>query len=145
MERPGNEFRNSGSQRGGMNVEEPQSGPRSEVVLRAGDVARKLRSFDHFIYLYGQKAGYYLPPKHALTWSFVAQILAGEKMLLKASDVGPILSLPKSRGILIQDLWQMYREVKGLHRFFPDMSKESRIPRDYFFNVVSSGAEGRQS
>lgn len=114
--------------------EEPRP-RRPRVVLKAGEIARKLRSFDHFAYLYGQRAGYFLPPKHALAWACVAQILSEEKLLLKASDVGPPLILPKSRGLHIEISWARYKDAHDLHRYFPDTIDSGRIPRDYFFNV----------
>ena len=46
------------------------------ISLTAKMVARKISSFDHFIYLWGTKANYYLPPKHCLTWRFISQVLA---------------------------------------------------------------------
>lgn len=33
----------------------------------AKDIARKIKSLDHFVYLWGHKHNYYLPPKHSLT------------------------------------------------------------------------------
>ena len=103
--------------------------------VKAGDVARKLKSFDHFIYLYGQKAGYYLPPKHVMSWTYISQILSEEKILLRSVDVGSLLVLPKCRGLAIQDVWKKYKDVNHLHKYFPDTSDAGRIPRDYFFNV----------
>ena len=120
-----------------------QGGPDSRI-MKAGDVARKLKSFEHFIYLYGQKAGYYLPPKHVLSWTYIAQILAEEKILLRSVDVGSILVLPKCRGMMIDEVWSKYKDSNQLHRYFPNFSDASRIPRDYFFNVHSKGLEGRE-
>lgn len=105
--------------------------------VRSGEVARKLKSLDHFIYLYGHKAGYYLPPKDCLSWHYVSQILAEEKVLLKADKVGSELDLPKAKGFLITQKWQKYKEANKLHSFFPDFTQKQRIPRTYFFNVFS--------
>jgi len=52
-------------------------------LVKAKEIARKIKSFDHFIYVWGQKGQYYLPPKNVITWHYVSQILAQEKNFLK--------------------------------------------------------------
>ena len=105
-------------------------------TLKARDVARKIRSFEHFIYVWGHKARYYLPPRNCFTWHFVAQVLAQEKRLLKLEDVGHQLEVPKSKGLLVSELWDRLKNVNGLHTYFPDILRSERVPRDYFFNVA---------
>lgn len=103
--------------------------------ILAKDIARKIKSFDHFIYLWGHKHNYYLPPKHFLTWRFVTQVLRGEKKLLKNSDVGKSIDIPKMRGLKVNDLYHSMKMTNGLHHFFPDMGPTDTIPRTYFFDV----------
>lgn len=106
--------------------------------MLAKDIARKIKSFEHFIYLWGHKNNYYLPPKHVLTWRFVSQVLTGEKKLLKNSDVGRSIDIPKMRGIRVNQLFESLKSVNEFHSFFPDMAKTDSIPRNYFFDVKSS-------
>ena len=107
--------------------------------ILAKEVARKIKSFDHFIYLWGHKHGYYLPPKHSLTWSFIAQILTGKKKLLKIQTVGRSIDIPKMRGLRVNELYRSLYKVNNLGDYFPDFANTDTIPRNYFFDVKSKG------
>lgn len=114
--------------------QQTQIGPSSRLV-RALDVARKVKSFDHFLYVWGSKGGYYLPPKSALTWHYVSQVLAGEKRLLRVEAVGHALEIPKFKGLLVRDIWEHCKTVNDLHLYLPDITAQTQVPRTYFFNV----------
>jgi hypothetical protein len=116
-------------------VLEPQIGEHMPQRLRAVDVARKVKSFDHFLYVWGSKANYYLPPRTALTWHYISQVLAGEKLLLRVNEVGHVLQVPKAKGMLVEDLWIQCKELNQLHAYLPDVTPRSHIPRTYFLNV----------
>ena len=105
------------------------------LALKASEVARKIKSFDHFLFVWGTKAGYYLPQKNCLTWHYVAQVLAGEKRLLRVDQVGHVQELPKARGVLVNELWEHCKSINELHCYFPDVTPRSQIPRTYFYNV----------
>ena len=79
--------------------EEPIRAPRNSRMIKSKDVARKIQSFEHFAHIWGDKEGYYLPPKKYVTWQFVAQLLAGQKM----QQVGHPVELPK--GTYVQELY----------------------------------------
>ena len=113
--------------------------------LKTRDIARKISSFDHFIYLWGDKAKYYLPPKRCLSWHYISQILSREKRLLKLDQVGHVLEVPKVRGKVVRDMWNKCKETNGLSLYFPDVHVTQFIPRDYFFNVPSPGPESRSA
>lgn len=117
-----------------LDIESEGTGKRGKMV-KAKEVARKIRSFDHFVYLWGEKAKYYLPPKKYITWHYISQILAREKKLLKIEQVGNPIELPKVKGFFINDLWLKYKEINSLEVYFPDMGSGQHIPRNYFFNV----------
>ena len=105
-------------------------------VLKAKEVAQKIKSFDHFAYLWGVKAGYYLPPKRSLTWRFVAQVLSGQKRLLKVSEVGYPIEMPKFKGQHVDNIWQQFKDTNQLHSYLPDVTGNAPIPRTYFYNVI---------
>lgn len=117
-----------------MNVEQGVEAPGGRLV-KAKDIARTIKSFEHFIFIWGHKAGYYLPPKTVLTWHYVSQILAHEKRLLRTDQVGHVLQVPKVRGSVVNDMYQSIKDIDGLHRYFPDFTSTQNVPRDYFFNV----------
>lgn len=110
-----------------------------QLALLASDVARKIRSFDHFAYVWGEKGGFFLPPKRCLTWQYIAQLLSGEKKLLKANDVGAVVELPKVRGVRVSSLFEQLKSESGFGAFFPDQLERRSIPRTYFFNVLLEG------
>jgi len=104
-------------------------------LVKAKEIARKIKSFDHFIYVWGQKGQYYLPPKNVITWHYVSQILAQEKKLLKMEEVGSSLEVPKVRGTVVNEMFRKVKMENGLHLYFPDFTDTQNVPRDYFFNV----------
>jgi len=104
--------------------------------IRAKDIAKKIKSLDHFVYVWGTKAQYYLPPTKYLTWHYVSQIIAKEKKLLKLSEIGGLIELPKAKGILVNDIWEEFKDVNDLHMYFPDIHDSQFVPRTYFYNVI---------
>lgn len=117
-----------------MNIEQ-EGLERPRRLMKAKDIARKIKSFDHFIHLWGEKARYYLPPKRCLTWHYVSQILCNEKRLLKLDQVGHIAEIPKMHGAVIKDMWNSSKNINSMHLYFPDINESQQVPRDYFFNV----------
>lgn len=107
----------------------------SNKLVKAKDIARKIKSFEHFIYIWGHKGGYYMPPKNVLTWHYVSQILAREKWLLRVDQVGHALEVPKVRGTVVNDMYHLIKRDNGLEKYFPDLTDTQNVPRDYFFNV----------
>lgn len=103
--------------------------------IRASEVARKVKSFDHFLHIWGTKGGYYMPPKSALTWHYVSQILAGEKLLLRLQSVGHVQEVPKAKGLLVGAFWDECKLINDLHLYFPDITPQSHVTRTYFYNV----------
>lgn len=106
-------------------------------LVRAKEVARKIRSFDHFAYVWGTKGKYFLPPQSCLSWHYISQVLAQEKKFLKIDEVGHALKLPKVRGFVIGELWERYKDVNDLKDYFPDIGQSQNVPRDYFLNARS--------
>ena len=104
-------------------------------LVKAKDIARKIKSFDHFLYVWGHTGGYYMPPKSVFTWHYVSQILAQEKRLLKVSEVGHVLEVPKVRGSVVNEIYHKEKLNGGLAAYFPDFTETQNVPRDYFFNV----------
>lgn len=104
-------------------------------LVKATEIARKIKSFDHFIYVWGYKAGYYLPPKNVLTWHYISQVLAHEKHLLKVERVGHEFEVPKARGSVVNDIFHRIKDTNGLHYYFPDLTETQNVPHNYFFNV----------
>ena len=117
-------------------AEEISADTMKQKFIKAKDIARKLKSFDHFIYVWGEKGRYYLPPKNTLTWHYISQILAKEKRLLKLDEVGHQIEVPKVRGKVVNEMFDEVKHVNGLHFYFPDFSESHSVPRDYFFNVI---------
>lgn len=104
------------------------------------EIARKIKSFDHFVFLWGHKANYYLPPTHSLTWHFISQVLSGEKQLLKNEVVGMSIEMPKVRGYRIKDIYNTFANECSIKNYLPDFGQTDCIPRTYFFNVDSLGS-----
>lgn len=103
--------------------------------MRAQEIARLIKSLDHFVYVWGVKAQYYLPPTKFLTWHFVSQVLAKEKKLLKIDTIGGLVDLPKIKGVVVDEVFEYYRNENDLHNYFPDMHPSQKVPRAYFYNV----------
>ncbi len=87
------------------------------------------------MYVWGHKGGYYMPPKSVLSWHYISQIMAREKRLLKAEQVGHSLDIPKIRGTVVNEMYHSIKTEAGLSLYFPDLTDTQNVPRDYFFNV----------
>ena len=98
-------------------------------------IAEKLKSIDHFVYLYSKEGKYYLPPRKLITWSYIRQVLCGEKLLLKFERIGSQYPLPKAKGFNIGEFFQQMNSDTGFMVYFPDLSIKANVPRDYFLNV----------
>ena len=103
--------------------------------MRTKAVVNKIKSKDHFIYLWKEKGQYYLPPVKFISWHYVSQIIAGEKKLLKISKVGSIFNLPKAKGLCVNSLFEEMQEDIDFLSYFPDFSESIKIPKTYFINV----------
>lgn len=129
-----------------LDIEESNSTPLPQTLtFRTGEIAGRLLSIDHAMYFFSQKCGFYLPPRHVMSWHFISQLLAGEKMLIKATEVGSIAQIPRAKGVMIEDFWDEFKDSNKMHMFLPDFTPGMRVPREYFFNVSSPGAENHQS
>lgn len=111
-------------------------------TFKSKEIANKIPSVEHFMYLYSTEGQYYLPPKQMLTWSYIKQILIGEKLLIKFDSIQGQMILPKARGVRVADLFEKLENDLELMKYFPDMSPDRVIPREYFFTVMSKGIEG---
>ena len=126
-----------GGKQGQMLLEEGAT-RENKKLIKAKEIARKLKSIDHFVFVWGQKGKYYLPPKSVITWHYVSQILCREKRLLKISDVGHTMEVPKVRGAVVNELFQQIKHINNMDLYFPDFTDCQNVPRDYFFNVSLS-------
>ena len=81
---------------------------------------------------------YFLPPKRYITWPYIAQVLKGEKLLIKQNQVKINIIPPKIKDLTVKNIWNMLREDLDLLRYFPDSCIEDEPPRAYFFSVVSA-------
>ena len=117
-----------------MQIEKAENSEKKRLV-KAKDIARTIKSFDHFVYIWGSKGKYYLPPKSVLTWHYISQVLAKEKRLLKLEQVGHQIEIPKVKGTLVNDMFHEIKHENGLHFYFPDLTENQNVPRNYFFNV----------
>lgn len=109
------------------------------IQVPTKEIARRIKSFDHFVYIWGHKANFYLPPRHALTWHFISQVLAGHKKLLKNEIVGQCIEMPKVRGYRIKEIHSTFVKECPINEYLPDFGDTDCIPRNYFFNVIKLG------
>lgn len=108
----------------------------SLVKVKCRDIAHQLQSIDHFIFLYENEGKYYLPPRKLITWHYVRQILSGEKLFIKVDQIRSMYTLPKSRGLCVNDLFKDAMKDIELMKFFPDIPENSSVPRNYFLTVL---------
>lgn len=114
------------------------------IKIASKQVAKRIRTFDHFIFLWGHQSNYYVPPKHVLTWHFISQVLSGEKLLLRNDQIGTAINMPKMKGVRIREIWDHLKNKNDLKSYFPDFPATDCIPRDYFFNARLLGTQGNQ-
>lgn len=107
-----------------------------KIILKTSQVVSKLRSVDHFMYLFATEGKYYLPPRKFITWEYIRKILSGEKVLLKFRRIDSQFQLPRAKGFYIKAVYEQISNDTEFVRYFPDFSKDAHIPRDYFLTVT---------
>ena len=102
---------------------------------RTRDIVKKIKSLQHFVYLYTEKGKFYLPPINYLTWEYVGEILSGQKKLLKAYQINSNFKMPKSKGMSVNGLFDELKTDQEFMMYFPKITEKMNVPREYFFNV----------
>ncbi len=75
------------------------------------------------------------------TLTFLKDVLAGKKNLLKISNIVGIPDLPKIREINAAVIWADIKRDRTIRGYFPDayITSERTPNREYMFNVDSIG------
>ena len=78
--------------------------------------------------------GFYLPEASAITYEYIADILAGRRKLLKVEQLNTLTMPPKVEGLRLSTLWEEVRKDQNIAVYFPPY--HGRMPsKEYFFNV----------
>lgn len=117
----------------------------TKIIVKTSQIAAKIRSVDHFVYLYATERKYFLPPKKFITWEYIRQILSGEKVLLKFRRIEQQFQLPRTKGFYVRSVFQQLANDSEFMLYFPDFSKDAHVPRDYFITVVLIGLKSHSS
>lgn len=81
---------------------------------------------------------FYLPDDAVMTKDFLKDVLAGRKMLLRKSEVKPIM-VPQYDELSVKRLFPEFKKDAQFMAYFPDHYPPSRgPPREYFFNVMNT-------
>jgi hypothetical protein len=107
----------------------------SKSIFWSSQIAQKLQSIDHFIYLYATEGKYFLPPRCLITWEFIRKVITGDKLLFKFNKISPQNYLPRAKGLSVNNLFEEMRNDTDFLRYFPDIPKGTSVPRDYFMTV----------
>ena len=105
--------------------------------LTISSLKRKIKSPQHFIFMFGMELKYHLPPKHSITWPFIVKVLTGEKKLVKQRDIPFLQAIPKIEEFQMKKIWPTYRKDKGFCQYFPDIDSDRYPPRNYFYQILS--------
>lgn len=74
-----------------------------------------------------------MPPKKCITWSYIVQVLKGEKKFLKSVKIGLNRTFPR-----IKEIWPQFKNDKDLLLYFPDFVETRTPPRLYFVKIFST-------
>ena len=98
-------------------------------------VLTKIKSKEHFMYIFGEKGNFYLPPKKYITFKYIKQILSGDKSLLSESELIKCFQFPKRKGFNFTKYYRTFIKLPQISLYFPDLSKNQHPPKEFFFNV----------
>lgn len=112
-----------------------KSSPNNGWATKA-DVDRLIHSKEHFVALFAVKGGFLLPPIQFLTWSFIRQILKGEKKLIRISEISAIYVPPKVSELTVANLMAQIRHEPRIMTYLPDGNRP--IDRKFFFAVMAT-------
>ncbi len=80
--------------------------------------------------------GYFLPPYDDCTMDFMMEIWAGEKKVLKSSEVGHI-KVPRLAELSVKNLTDQAFEDPKISKFLPSVKPKRPMNRDWLFTVSS--------
>lgn len=102
------------------------------------ELKSQVRSPDHFIWLFGVEMRYHLPPRSFVTWPFIIQVLAKNKMLVKTDDVALSSPIPKIKELNMKKIWPFFCKDELILRYMPVLSDDRLPPRTFFFEILST-------
>jgi hypothetical protein len=82
-----------------------------------------------------------LPPDRNLNAEFLRRFFAGEKCLLKQSEVLRAKRIWNFREATLDKLWESYPLKQTAIRFLPDTTSLNKLDKEYVVNVYSIGPE----
>ena len=81
---------------------------------------------------------FYLPDETVMNKDFIKQVFAGEKQLLKKTEVDYV-TVPKYEELSVKALYPQFSKDAKFNAYFPDKYAAGKgPPRDYFFNVMNT-------
>ena len=81
---------------------------------------------------------YYLPPEDVINKDFLKEVLAGEKLLFKKTEVNYI-AVPHYDELSVKNLWPEVKKDGKFLQYFPSVYPKGKgPPRKYFFDVLNT-------
>lgn len=97
-----------------------------------------LKNKDNLILKLGCSGRFLVPPKSIISYKFLAQVLRGEKQLLRLQEVKLSICPPRVKGLSVRELWPELSQNPHFRSFFPDMNENRFPPRRFFFQILAA-------
>ena len=110
----------------------------TEVEYKKTDyrsILRKVKSKEHFMFIFGEKGDFYLPPISYITFKFIKKVLSGEKSLLPNDELKKSFNFPKRKGFNFVKYYRSFMKMPTISMYFPDLTRNQHPPKEFFFDV----------
>ena len=84
----------------------------------------------------------YLPPLGDTHYKFISQIMWGDKLYLKCSEV-KVCKVSHLKTLNVADLVEFAKEKIKINEFLPDYNYQKQSNREWLWNILNTVIEGR--
>ena len=107
----------------------------SEISIN--EVALKSKSKKDIYDLLTTEGNIYLPPLWDTHYKFISQIICGEKLYLKWSEI-KVCKVPHLKSLSVGVMLEFARNNTNIDEFLPDFNYQKQPNREWLWNILNS-------
>ena len=105
--------------------------------LTVNDLSVKFKSKIELYNLLTREGDIYLPPKQDSTQKFLREIMLGDKLYIKCSDV-IVVKVPQYKGLHVKDILNFAASKINIKKYLPDYEYMKDPNREWLWNLINT-------
>ena len=105
--------------------------------LTVNDLSVKFKSKIELYNLLTREGDIYLPPNQDSTQKFLREIMLGDKLYIKCSDVN-VVKVPQYKGLHVKDLLNFAASKINIKKYLPDYEYMKDPNREWLWNLINT-------